>query len=255
MSKIEKHQPGDFCWFELGTTDQNAAKPFYAAVLGWTPSDHPMPPDGVYTTFKLNDADVAGAYTLRPQEAATIPPHWNLYVAVANADDTARRAAELGATIVEPPFDIPHVGRMAVLQDPTGAYFNIFQPGDHRGTGIGDESGTFSWADLSTPDPDRATAFYKELFGWTIGPAPNYPSSYPVIQQGANPVGGMQRNSTSPPHWLLFFLCDDVDAAAAKTIESGGAVHLAPMTMGGARFAALADPQGAAFSIIKPPAR
>jgi predicted enzyme related to lactoylglutathione lyase len=253
MPKIAKHANGDFCWFELGTTDQHGAKPFYTAVLGWSFIDFPMGPDGVYTMFRLNDGDAGAAYTMRPEEAAAVPPHWNPYVQVENADATAAKAKELGGKVVEAPFDVMTFGRMAVLQDPTGVYFNIWQPRDHIGTTIDDEPGTFCWADLSTPDPDKSVPFFEGLFGWKIGPMPPYPPQYPVVQNNGRAIAGVGRDTNLPPHWRIFFLSDDVDGMAAKAKETGGKVLMEPMSMGGARFAGLADPQGATFSIIKRP--
>jgi predicted enzyme related to lactoylglutathione lyase len=186
------------------------------------------------------------------------PPHWNLYVAVDSADDIAKRAGELGGTLIAAPFDVMTFGRMAVIQDPTGGVFCIWQSRDHAGTTVAGENGTMCWADLSTPDPGRAKQFYEGLFGWKIGPAEKYPPDYLVIQNGEKLIGGVPpaayRNPAVPPHWMLFFHVGDADALAAKAKELGGAEHLAPMSMGGARFAVLADPQGAAFSIIQPPA-
>lgn len=251
MPKIEKHAPGDFCWFELGTTDQAGAKPFYSDVLGWSVVDYPMGPDSVYTMFQVNGQDAAAAYSMRPEEAAAIPPHWNPYICVADADASARRATELGGKVVEGPFDVATFGRMAVLQDPTGAYFNIWQPKDHPGSTITGEPGTFTWADLGTTDAALTVPFYEGLFGWKIGPTPPYPPQYPVASNNGKPIAGVVEQKQFPPHWRIFFLADDVDAMAAKAKAAGGAVHMEPMSMGGARFAALADPKGAAFSIIK----
>jgi predicted enzyme related to lactoylglutathione lyase len=250
MPKIEKYAPGDFCWFELGTTDQEAAKPFYSAVLGWSASDAPMGPDGVYTRFLLGGESIGGGYTMRPDEVAMTPPHWNLYVAVENADETTNLIAALGGKVIEGPFDVATFGRMAVIQDPAGVYFNIWQPKDHPGAGVAGEIGTFCWADLCTPDPDLSKHFFEGLFGWKIGPAENFPPQYPVIRNGEKVIGGIRPETSLPPHWMLFFLTGDVDATVATAQEMGGAVHSAPMNMGTVRFATLADAQGAAFSVI-----
>jgi len=256
MPKIEKHAPGSFCWVELGTTDQSGAKSFYSSLFGWVPADYPMGSDESYSMFKLNGGKTAGAYTMRPAEQAMVPPHWSLYVAVDSAQDTAAKAGELGGKVIEGPFDVMTLGRMAVIQDPAGAVFCIFQPRDHPGTTIAGESGTLCWADLSTPDPARAQEFYASLFGWKIGPAAPYPPDYLVIRNGDAVIAGIQpsdyRNPQAPPHWMPFFLAADVDAVYAKAKELGGAEYLSPMSMGGARLAVLADPQGAAFSIIRP---
>jgi hypothetical protein len=259
MPKIEKHAPGSFCWVEVGTTDRDGAKTFYAALFGWIAVDIPTGPNASYTIFKLADRDAAGAYTMQPEERAMTPPHWNLYVAVDDADATTWRAVELGGKIIAPPFDVLTFGTMAVIQDPTGAIFCIWQPGDHQRTAVKGENGTVCWADLSTPDPERAKQFYEGLFGWKIGAAPQFPPEYLVIENDGGFIGGIPpavyRKPDTPPYWMPFFLAGDVDGLAAKVKELGGAEYMAPASMGGARLAVLADPQGAAFSIIQPPSR
>ncbi|HYA18692.1 MAG TPA: VOC family protein [Bryobacteraceae bacterium] len=253
MPKIERHLPGDFCWFELGTTNQASAKPFYAAVLGWSAVDFPMGPDSFYTMFQLDGADAAAAYAMRPEEAALIPPHWNPYVAVEDAGETARCAAELGGKVVEAPFDVNTFGRVAVLRDPTGAYFNIWQPRDHSGAGIVGEPGAFCWAELATRDPSGAVRFYEQLFGWKTGPVDGFPPDYPVIRREERNIGGVRCETALPPHWLLFFVTADIDTAVASAKQYGGTIHVGPIPMGVSRYAALADPQGAVFSLVQPP--
>jgi predicted enzyme related to lactoylglutathione lyase len=126
---IDRHKPGAFCWFELATTDQRAAKEFYQALFGWESSDSPIGPDEIYTIFKMHGRDVGAAYTMRAdQQAQGVPPNWGIYIAVDSADTAAERAQALGATILAPPFDVGDHGRMCVMQDPTGAVFSIWQP-------------------------------------------------------------------------------------------------------------------------------
>src|SRR5579872_430311 len=115
MPRIDKHAPGTFCWIELATIDQSSAKNFYSALFGWAAVDSPMGPDEYYTRFQLSGGDAAAAYNMRPEERAAIPPHWNPYIGVTSADDTAKRVAELGGKVVEGPFDVMTFGRMAVL--------------------------------------------------------------------------------------------------------------------------------------------
>src|SRR5258708_26242582 len=137
MANIDKHPVGSFCWIELGTSDQNAAKGFYTSLFGWTFNEFPMGPQEVYTIFRLQDRDAAAAYTLRPEERAQgVPPHWNLYVEVDNADQSAAKAAELGGTVLAPAFDVMDVGRMAIVQDPTGAVIQVWQSRKASGIGI-----------------------------------------------------------------------------------------------------------------------
>ena len=258
MPKTNEHPAGAFCWVELATSDQAGAKTFYSSLFGWAPVDFPMGPDEYYTMFKRNGNE-AGAYTMRAAERQAAPPHWNLYIAVDSADDSAKRAGELGGKVIAPAFDVMTFGRMAVIQDPTGAAFCIWQSKDHAGATVAGENGTLCWADLSTADSKRARQFYEGLFGWKIGPVENYPPDYLLIRNGKALIGGIQpssyRNPNAPPHWMLFFLMSDVDGAAAKAKELGGAQLVPPMSMGSARLSVLADPQGAAFSIIRPPAQ
>ena len=257
MPRIAHHPPGAFCWIELATTDQNAAKSFYGSLFGWSVKDFPMDPDNFYSMFQLEGSDAAAAYTLRAEQRAQgVPPHWMLYVAVQSADDAASRAAELGGTVLAPAFDVFDVGRMAVLQDPTGATFSVWQPTQHTGIGIAGVDGTLCWADLSTPDQARAGEFYSRLLGWTIGKEDEGGHGYFHIKNGEEFIGGIppakHRDPKSPPHWLAYFTVSDCDAAAARAKELGARFYVAPTTFEDVgRFAVLADPQGAVFAIFQ----
>jgi uncharacterized protein len=115
---------GVFVWDELGTTDADDAQRFYVDVFGWTTSD--MGPDyGGYRIFNRGETGIAGLMTLQD---ATVPPHWQPYVAVADPDATTAKAKELGAATLMEPMDVPDVGRIAVLRDPQGATFGIIKP-------------------------------------------------------------------------------------------------------------------------------
>jgi uncharacterized protein len=257
MAIIEKHAPGSFCWIELATTDQVAAKTFYSSLFGWTANDFPMGPEDLYTIFKLEGRDAAAAYTLRSDDRAKgVPPHWMLYIQVDSADDAAAKAEKLGAKVLAPAFDVMDVGRMAVLQDPTGAIFVAWQSKGHSGIGIAGVPGTLCWADLSTPDPDRAKEFYSALFGWKIETGENDKSGYMHIQNGDALIGGIPpaqyRNPNAPPHWMLYIQVSDVDATTAQAKAQGGKAYMEPSTMEGVgRLAIIADPQGAAFALFK----
>src|SRR6184192_4095337 len=134
MSTTTQHAPGTFCWPELSTTDQNGAKKFYSTLFGWTFNDTPIGPNEVYTTLQLGGRAAAALYNMRPEmRAQGIPPHWMSYVAVEDADQTAARARQLGGTIIVQPFDVMELGRMAVIQDPTGAPFALWQAKKHQG--------------------------------------------------------------------------------------------------------------------------
>ena len=260
MPYIDAHKPGSFCWIELATSDQNAAKKFYSSLFGWDVNDMPMGPEGVYTIFRLEGRDAAAGCTLRPEETAQhVPPHWKVYISTDNADATAKRVSQAGGKLLAPPFDVFDAGRMAMAQDPTGAVFCIWQAKNNKGTGITGVDGTLCWADLNTPDADRARKFYADVFGWrfTEDTDDDPPSGYVHIQTGEEPIGGIppvKANSPrTPAHWLIYFLTSNCDATAAKARQLGAKFYLEPMTMENVgRFGILADPQGAAFAIFQP---
>ena len=205
----------------------------------------------------MDGRDAAAAYTIRPDDRAQgVPPHWMLYIAVQSVDDAAARAGQLGGKVIEPPFDVFDAGRMALMADPTGAIFSLWQPKKNPGTGIAGVPGTLCWADLSTPDPDTAKRFYERLFEWKIAPGEHDHSGYLHIQNGEQFIGGIppagNRDAHSPPHWMPYFLVAGCDATTAKAQQLGAKVFLAPMTLEKAgRFAVLADPQGAVFAIFQ----
>lgn len=251
MATIDKHPPGSFNWLELATTDQNAAKQFYGSLLGWKANDFPMGPDGVYTMFQIDGRDAAACYTMMAEQRAQgVPPNWGLYVAVESADDASARAVVLGGKILRPAIDVYTFGRMATIQDPTGAFFSVWQPNSHIGIGIAGVNGSLCWADLNTPDPQRAKAFYEQLFKWQIAPGKDKPAdSYLHIKNGEKHIGGIHQGT--PPHWLIYFQVADCDASTEKAKALGGSVHVPPMTIENSlRFSIVADPQGAVFALF-----
>jgi predicted enzyme related to lactoylglutathione lyase len=244
--------PGRFCWVELGTTDQAAAKEFYGKLFGWAADDRPAGPDGVYTMFQHGGRDAGAAYTLGAQQKG-VPPNWAVYVAVTSADAAAKRAEALGGRILAPAFDVFDVGRMAVLQDPTGAAFSVWEARKHTGMGVIDEPGAFCWGELTTRDTKKAEAFYTALFGWG---AKTDPGGYTEWTLDGESIGGMiairPEWGDMPSCWGVYFQVTDCDAAVAKVTSLGGRKYMGPMDVAGVgRFAVVADPQGAAFSVIR----
>jgi predicted enzyme related to lactoylglutathione lyase len=256
MPEIHGAKAGRFCWYELGTTDQPAAKRFYSELFGWTANDSPMGPDSVYTMFQLRGHNVGAAYTQMPDQVKQgVPPHWATYVAVKNADETAAKAKTLGGTVLAPPFDVFEFGRMAVLRDPTGAVISVWQAKTHQGAGLGGEPNTFCWSELMTRDAAAATKFYTSLFGWTTKVSDKSAIPYTHWQADGVDIGGMMQITSQmgqvPPHWINYVAVTDCDATVAKAQKLGGKVMMPgtdiPET---GRFAILLDPQGAAFAII-----
>jgi predicted enzyme related to lactoylglutathione lyase len=189
--------------------------------------------------------EVAGLFEDREQ-----PPHWNNYVTVDSADDAVAKAQSLGATIVAPPFDVMDAGRMAVIQDPTGAFVAVWQAGRHPGARLVNVPGALTWNDLTTPDVGAAARFYGELFGWRVEEIPES-GGYHVISNGERSNGGMSSFAAeqAPPNWMPYFGTESVDEAAGRVAELGGQVLVEKRTMPQGAFCVAADPQGAVFAL------
>ena len=263
MPDVTSHAPGAFSWPELGTTDQKAGAAFYAALFGWTVNDQPMGPGETYTMLEMRGRPVAAAYTLRAEEKQSgAPPHWNNYVTVKSADEAATKAQSLGATVLAPAFDVMDVGRMAVLQDPTGAVFQVWEPKKHVGAMITNEPGALCWTELTTSDLRAAESFYAGLFGWTAKRSdPAAGMEYTEMNNnGQSGVGMMpkppQMPAQVPSYWMPYFMVSDVDASAGKAKQLGAKLMVPPQDIEKlGRFSVVADPQGAVFAIFAPAAR
>ena len=257
MPNLERIAPGNFGWMELATSNQSEAKKFYCGLFGWKADDNPMGPNDFYTMFTIEGRAVGAGYTLRPEMVQHgVPPHWGLYVAVKSADDVASRVAGLGGTVLAPAFDVFDAGRMAVLQDPTGASLSLWQARSHTGFQITGVPGSFCWADLMTGDPARAEKFYSGLFGWKLDRGEKG-GDYLHIKNGETYIGGIPPAGSAgpgvPSHWSIYILVTDCDASTAKAKTLGAKVYMPPTTIEGVgRWSVIADPQGATFSAFQP---
>ena len=234
MGERESYAPGTFCWVDLVSRDQAAAGRFYGDLLGW---DVPAAQGHVHA--KLSGRDVAGLYSL-----PDATPRWTSYVAVDDADAMAARAADLGGSIAEAPFDVGREGRRAVVADPAGAHVALWQARAHPGAGLVNDVGCWCSNQLLAPEPPLA--FYRDWLGWEIEEAGD---GYWSVHNAGADNGGILA-AEGPPSWLVYFHVEDADAAA-RAAEAGGATSvLAPETIGLGRIAILADPQGAAFGLF-----
>jgi uncharacterized protein len=251
MGERNEHAAGTFSWSELSTTDQDAAKAFYGGLFDWVADDRPVGDGAVYSMMQLGGRDVA-AIAGQPlqQREAGVPALWNSYVTVGSADAAAARATELGADVHAPPFDVMQAGRMAVIQDPQGAYVMVWEPREHIGAGLVNAPGALVWNELHSPDLDASAAFYAALFGWDVQDLPDMPERYLAIKNGEANNGGMRPLTPGmPPAWLVYFGVDDIDAGIARVQELGGSKLTGPIDIQIARFAVVQDPQGAVFAL------
>ena len=207
MAERTQYTPGTFSWVDLATTDPDAAKSFYGSLFGWEAEDVPIPEDGYYSMQRVDGKDVAAiAAQPQAQREAGVPPVWQSYVTVASADDAAQRASELGGTVHAPPFDVMEAGRMAVIQDPQGAFFMVWEPRQHTGARLVNAPGALCWNELASSELDASPTFYEGFFGWSVEPFEGSPMRYMTIKNGEGSNGGMRETQPQEPPQLARLL-------------------------------------------------
>lgn len=271
MPERDGYIPGVPCWIDTSQPDPGSALAFYRGLFGWELEDVMPPEAGVrYFVGRIRGGDVAAVGSI-PGGA---PPmaRWNTYIWVDSADVTAAKARAAGGRVAMEPFDIMGAGRMAVLADPEGAVFCVWEAGDHRGAKVVNEHGALVFNGLATRDPEGAKAFYGDVFGWaTLGqPAlmwtlPGYgdhleertpglrermgqmgaPDGFIDVVAALNPIAG--DDTATPAHWSVTFAVDDVAATTAAVPGLGGEVVAGPFDAPWTRMAVIKDPQGATF--------
>lgn len=253
MAERTSYEPGTPSWVDIGT-DVEGAKAFYAPLFGWETQDAgPVEETGGYGFFTKNGKMVAG---YGPQQNPG-PPFWASYVSVDDAEKTAAKVEEAGGTVVMAPMQVMTAGTMAVFQDPTGAFFSVWQPNEHIGAQLVNEPGALSWNELNTRDMDAAKQFYASVFGWTTATSESGPMPYTEFKVGDTTIaGGMtmpaEMPAEVPPHWLVYFSVDSVDDSVERAKDLGGRLMFGPEDIPGGhgRIAVVSDPQGAAFGLF-----
>ena len=258
MAKRTEYAQGTPNWVDLQTTNQSAAKEFYASLFGWSYDDAPMPGDGgVYSMAMLNGETVAAIAPMPPGAPDGMPPMWNTYIAVDDVDAAVDKVGPAGGQVLIPAFDIGDAGRMAFVADPTGPPVALWQANRHIGATLVNEPGALMWNELITDEADAALAFYEAVVGLTYSTMEMAPGqNYTVLKAGGKDVGGCMAPPMPdvPNHWHVYFAVDDADASAAKAAAEGGQVVVQPFDIPSVgRSAVLTDPQGAMFSVLTPP--
>ena len=272
MPERDGYIPGVPCWVDASLPDPEKALPFYEGLFGWAFEDvMPEGSDTPYFIGRIRGADAAAVSSL--PEGGPPMPTWNTYIWVDSADQAAAKARDAGGAILAEPFDVMESGRMAVLADPEGAVFNVWEAKAHKGSGVVNEHGAVNFNGLATRDRDRAEAFYGEVFGWRVLDLPSgamwalpgygdhleestpglremmagmdAPDGFIDVVAALNPIEAGDQDT--PPHWSVTFGVDDADATAAKARELGGEVLLGPVDAPWTRMAVIRDPQGATF--------
>ena len=252
---------GRFCWYELMTTDVDAAADFYGKVIGWTfgegPTASSAPGETPYRVLIAGQTGTGGIIAIRPEALANgARPIWMGYIAVDDVDACANLVVANGGGVHMGPAEIPAVGRFAVVTDPHGAFFQLFKPGMDGPAlpSASPEPGMFTWRELMAGNGEEAMAFYAKMFGWGegLGHAMGEMGVYQLFNDGQTPddLGGMM---TRPPHipvpiWNYYINVDSAEAGAARCKAAGGAVLNGPMRTPGDNWIVQAmDPQGALF--------
>ncbi len=244
---------GRFVWYELMTTDMEAAKAFYVEVVGWGTQSMP---GMAYTLFTAGGASVSGLMGL-PEDARKLGlrPTWLGYVSVNDVDATADRIKQLGGAMHVPPKDVPNISRFSVAVDPQGAMIALFKwlnPRQEQPAEL-DARGRVGWHELLAADCEKAFAFYAELFGWQKADADTGAmGTYQLFSAGGQTVGGMfTKPAMEPvPFWLYYFNVGDIDLAIRRVKTGGGAILNGPIEVPGDRWIVqCTDPQGAIFAL------
>lgn len=253
------YPPGTFGWIDLASTDMEASKSFYTQLFGWEAVDTPLGDSYSYTTFLLHGKPVAGGGQLsQEQQDQGMGSVWSTCVMVEDAEATVAKAQAAGGTIIAPTMDIMEEGRLAVLQDPTGAFITLWQPKNHKGAQIANAPGAVVWNELMTPDPERAIEFYNAIFGWTAelgdGSQPNGGPQYTMFQHptGISAAGmlTLSPDMPAPPCWMIYIGVADFDSSLEKAKSLGATPATDPIDSPFGRLIVLQDPQGAFFNII-----
>ena len=259
MPEVTRFAPGHFCWTELMTTDIEEAKRFYGQLFGWQVDDQPMGEGQYYSMFQVKGKNAAGGYAMGPEQRAQgMPSNWGLYVAVDSAYESASKAKAIGGRVLMEPFDVMDSGRMATIQDPTGAVISLWEAKRSIGGGIVAEPGAVTWNELMTTDTNQAARFYSQLFGWEAqsNPMPDA-SMYTIFSKDGEQVAGMMAKPENlaqvPSHWMAYFDVADCNDSVQKARALAAQVNVEPTDIPEVgRFAVLQDPQGAVFSILQP---
>jgi predicted enzyme related to lactoylglutathione lyase len=243
-------------WVDLSTSDPAAARDFYAKLFGWNLEVSVDPQYGGYATAKVGDKSAGG---IGPkQDGDSSPTAWSLYIGTDDIDALSANVQSAGGSVIAAPFEVGDQGRMAVFQDPTGAFFSAWQAGQMTRF-VSGSSNTYGWAELNARGLERAIPFYETVFGWTTSKSPfGDGQEYTQFAHGGeNVAGAFEMNpaipADVPSYWMVYFIADDVDAAYRKALDLGAREMVSPQDFPGGRFAIVSDPQGATFGLLSVP--
>ncbi|RWM11577.1 MAG: VOC family protein [Mesorhizobium sp.] len=254
------NSPQPFFWYELMTTDLDAAEAFYTAVVGWRAEPFDKAP-GMPRYIVMNSSvrGVGGLMTM-PEDAVKMgmPPAWLGYIYTKDVDASTKALQDAGGSVHRAPDDIPGVGRFAVVADPQGATFMFLQPNQPDQPPVpATTPGHVGWHELYTSDWKAAFDFYSSQFGWESAGQFDMGEMgiYQTFGAGSESGGGMMNKPPQipVPVWQFYFNVDAIDAAAKRVTDNGGKVLMGPMEVPSAQWVVQCqDPQGAHFALLAP---
>src|SRR5215211_7992156 len=240
-------------WVDLASADAEGSRDFYSKLFGWQVEVNPDPQYGGYGLAKVGGRDAAG---VGPSQTPGMPTAWSFYIGTDDAEATAKAVEAAGGKVVAPPFDVGDQGRMAVFQDPSGAFVSVWQT-TRMGGLQAQGPNTFGWAELNARGIEKALPFYEQVFGWgqRRSPVPGGPEYIEFQHDGESVAGATEMNPTAAPNmpsaWLVYFDVEDVPATFRKALDLGATGLVEPQSYPGGEFAVLSDPQGGAFGLFK----
>lgn len=255
VTRDEAWPDGTPAWVDLMVPDRFAARDFYGSLFGWE-FDEGDPETGYYATCLSGGRPAAGRGEAPPGGEGP-PPVWTTYLAASDADAAVACIREAGGAVMMEPMTVMDFGRMAVVADPTGAVFGLWQAGEHNGAEIASEPGAVTWNECLTRDFPTAKAFYTKAFGYGTQDLSAEGITYNAIEVDGQTVGGLgdmggMWPAEVPPHWLTYFAVADTDAATARATELGGTVQRPGRDGGFGRITVLRGPNGETFAVIGP---
>ncbi len=254
MPKVEGIPMGAPCWTDLSTSDPDRAQAFYGGLFGWDAEDSGEE-YGHYINLSKGEAGIAGMMK-KDDDMQAMPDAWTFYLAVPDAKAATPAVRDAGGQVVFDAMDVGKMGRMALVTDPAGAFFGLWQPAAHKGFDLYGEHGAPAWHELHTRDFEAASAFYGTVLGVEVaememGGGPSYRT---IDINGDQQAGIMDAASFLPEgvpsHWTVYYGVDDTDAAIAKAQDLGGSVLRPAEDTPFGRMATIADPMGATFNIV-----
>lgn len=259
--RVDVNQPeGTPTWLELVVPEPDRAREFYGTLFGWTFEDD---------LCLLEGLPVAAIRPLGDGPGEPEGPEWTVFFAADDCDDVAGRVSAAGGRVVREPHEVGERGRAALVTDPLGARFGLWQGRELVGTRLVNDYDTLLFNELSTPEEDRALDFYRKVFGYR----PGGPSTEGDLRR---PDGHTVASVTSPDvfeeideedpastydpvslhgatAWLTYFAVENADKAVDRLLQAGGQAHEERVTeCAWGRIAAVRDSSGTPFRLIEP---